>query len=230
MIEGAVVDLSHYEDWPLDFRAAADAGVLGVIHKATQGLDFRDSTYALHKRQATSAGVVRLEPGCYASGLLWGAYHFLTNADGAAQADYFLAVTNPDAETLVAVDYERQRGVTPATLEQLYVFVERVNVKLGRYPVLYSGDLIKEEIGPAVRDPILANCPLWLAQYAAEPAGWSTATFPVWSLWQDTDGHLGPRARPTPGLGRVDTNCWNGSVDGLRRLWGVTATADGPYR
>ena len=58
-----VIDISHHNANPDFSRAAAD-GIVGVIHKATQGLTFTDSAYLTSRKKALDAG------------LLWGAYHF----------------------------------------------------------------------------------------------------------------------------------------------------------
>ena len=62
----AVVNISHYNRDP-DFTAARQGGIVGVIHKATQGADGVDPTYAANHAQAQAAG------------LMWGAYHFATS-------------------------------------------------------------------------------------------------------------------------------------------------------
>src|SRR5215471_21744575 len=70
-----IVDLYH-GDRVTDLAAAKAAGVAGVIHKAHQGASSRgdDPTYAIRRRAARNAG------------LLWGAYHFMTDDDPDAQA------------------------------------------------------------------------------------------------------------------------------------------------
>ena len=42
----AVIDLSHFNHNP-DFKLAKADGILGVIHKATQGTSFLDPTYLI---------------------------------------------------------------------------------------------------------------------------------------------------------------------------------------
>ena len=49
------------------------------------------------------------------------------------------------------------------TLDQAKAFVSRINEATGRYPGLYSGSLIKEQLGGKPADPILSQCFLWLA-------------------------------------------------------------------
>ncbi|PYS86040.1 MAG: glycoside hydrolase, partial [Acidobacteria bacterium] len=67
-----VVDISHHNG-NVDLGKAQAAGIVGVIHKATQGTSMTDNMYDQNRQQAVAAG------------LLWGAYHFGTKADGAAQ-------------------------------------------------------------------------------------------------------------------------------------------------
>ena len=112
-----------------------------------------DSRYETNRQQAQAAG------------LLWGAYHFGTKANGAAQADFFLSKANADNQTLLVLDYE-PNGNSTMTLDQARAFVLRVKAVTGRFPGLYSGNLIKEQLGGQPADPILSQCFLWLAQYA----------------------------------------------------------------
>src|SRR5689334_12841379 len=89
----AVIDLSHH-DTVESFAKVKQGGILAAIHKATQGTGFVDPTYQQHREAAE------------AEGLLWGAYHFGTAADGVFQAEHFLDVVNPDANTLLVLDFE----------------------------------------------------------------------------------------------------------------------------
>src|SRR5258706_7209929 len=88
-----VIDISHHNANP-DFQQAKAAGILGVIHKATQGLTYKDPMYLTNRQKALDAG------------LLWGAYHFGDGTDGTAQADFFLSVATPGPDTLVVFDFE----------------------------------------------------------------------------------------------------------------------------
>src|SRR5262249_3871650 len=115
-----IIDVSHHNANP-DFAQAAAAGIVGVIHKATQGLGFKDSMYQTNRQKALNAG------------LLWGAYHFGTGSDGAAQADFFLDVVNPGPDTLLVLDYEPNTQGATMTLDQARAFVSEVNDKVGRF-------------------------------------------------------------------------------------------------
>jgi lysozyme len=200
-----VVDISHHNGNP-DLQQAAAAGIVGVIHKATQGTGFTDNKYLTNRRKALDAG------------LLWGAYHFGTGSDGAAQADFFLATVNPGPDTLIVLDYEPNTDGATMSLDDARAFVSEVNAKLGRFPGLYSGNLIKEQLGNNT-DPILARCFFWLAQYgpnAVVPPNW-----PAWTLWQYTDGKAGPQPHTVPGIGSCDRDRFNGDIDTLKTLWGA---------
>ena len=47
----AVIDISHHNA-NLDFQQAKAAGILGVIHKATQGLTYKDPMYVTNRQKA----------------------------------------------------------------------------------------------------------------------------------------------------------------------------------
>src|SRR5262245_22375804 len=88
-----VIDLSHHNG-TVDLQAAAASGIAGVIHKATQDQTYVDPAFTANRALAQRAG------------LLWGAYHFGTGADGVVQADWFLQTVQPDAATLLVLDLE----------------------------------------------------------------------------------------------------------------------------
>jgi lysozyme len=207
-----VIDISHHNG-NVDLNKAKAAGILGVIHKATQGIGMFDSRYETNRQQAQAAG------------LLWGAYHFGTKANGAAQADFFLSKADADNQTLLVLDYE-PNGNSTMTLDQARAFVARVEAVTGRFPGLYSGNLIKEQLGGQPVDPILSQCFLWLAQYGNQTNN-IPATWPSWTLWQYTDGVAGPGPHSVDGIGPCDRDQFNGTVEQLHKLWRVAADAAG---
>ena len=142
---------SHYNG-NVDLTKAKVAGIVGVIHKATQGTSMTDNKYQTNRDKAEAAGV------------LWGAYHFGTKGDGKAQADFFLSQANPNDQTLLVLDFE-PNGSSTMTLDQAKAFVSRINEVRGKFPGLYSGNLIKEKLGGKPPDPVLSQCFLWIAQY-----------------------------------------------------------------
>lgn len=139
-----VADLSHH-NWDkgtaLNFRRAKDAGLVGVVYKATEGQTYQDPFYARSKAAALDAG------------LLWGAYHFATKRPAQLQVDNFLRTVNPDGEMLVAVDFERNEPspantTTPAITLSI---LELLETELGRKPVLYNAGFVRQHAPAALR-------------------------------------------------------------------------------
>lgn len=200
-IQGAnvVIDLSHYND-VTSFPEIQQSGIVGVIHKATEGTNWSDPTYASRKPQALAAG------------LWWGGYHFGVNEDGTAQAQYFLSIVKPGPQDLLALDFEENPS-SQMTIAQAEQFVTEVFNQTGRYPGFYSDSLAGNMLGGA-QDSILANCWFWRAEYGnaapSVPPTWST-----WTMWQYTE------SGSVPGIsGAVDRDTFNGSTAGLSKLWG----------
>jgi len=190
----------------MDFSKLKAAGIAGVIHKATQGSTDVDPTYYYHRDGATQAG------------LLWGAYHFGTDSDGVTQANNFLNVVGDTSQTLLALDFESNPTGPSMSLEEARAFVTQIKAVTGRYPGFYSGHDIKAALGSGI-DPVLAECWFWLAQYGPTPVvpqNWTT-----WTLWQYTDGALGPDPTEIPGVGRMDRDLFNGTADELYNFWGT---------
>jgi lysozyme len=198
-----IIDISHHNGNVNLDKAKAD-GILGVIQKATQGQAGVDPTYKTNRTKATNAG------------LLWGAYHFATGSEGVKQAQNFLNVVgNPD-KTLLVLDFEPNPTGPSMSLDEARAFVTHVRQETGRFPGLYSGHFIKQLLG-VHKDPVLAECWFWLAQYGPTPVvppNWDT-----WTMWQYTDGATGPPPHKVSGIGRCDRDKFNGSETQLNKLW-----------
>lgn len=197
-----VIDIYHGNAVD-SFAQARAAGVRGVIHKATTGQTGKDKAYTDRRRDAEAAG------------LLWGAYHWGTNAPVAAQVDNFLMKAQPGENTLVALDYEIDAKFQ-MRFDQAREFLERIHEKLGRRAVLYSGHLIKEKLGNSI-DPFFGAHRLWLAEY--NPTAKVQKSWPSYWLWQYAE-----KASTVPGIpgntaGAIDYNHFNGSEDQLRAEW-----------
>ena len=185
-----VIDISHYQN-NVDFHQLKASGIRGVIAKSTEGYGYTDPTYKPRRSQALKAG------------LLWGAYHFGTGTPVAKQLEYFFRVVDPDPNTLLVLDWEDNPHGTQMSLRQAQQFVQGVHDRTNRWPVLYGGRLLKQQVkniknGRRGGDPVLRNCPLWLAEWSHDvtlPAGWSEYT-----LWQYTDGIKGPQPRGVQGV------------------------------
>ena len=201
-----VVDISHHNGRHIDFAKAKASGLVGVIHKASQGQDPSgfDNMYTTNRTAALKEG------------LLWGAYHFATGSDGVKQAQNFLKIAEPDKDTLLVLDFEPNPHGSTMNLVEAHAFVTHVQQETGRFPGFYSGHLIKQLLG-SKQDVLLANCWFWLAQYgptAVVPANWKT-----WTMWQYTDGNAGPTPHDVPGIGHCDRDKFNGDQAQLEKLW-----------
>jgi lysozyme len=201
-----VIDLSHHNTLS-DLRPAWDAGVRGVIHKATEGSSFTDDMIGARATLAKSAG------------MLFGAYHFLRAGDMNQQAEFFVEYTlaetegiYPPEEVLFAADHE-DHGVSLASLK---TFLSKVRQLTGKVPIIYSGNVLKEQLQLA--DDEIGDYPLWLAQYSSTPV--LPAGFSKYFLWQYTDGNAGPSPKSVPGVNPpVDCNDYQGDDAQLANEW-----------
>src|ERR1700726_5336003 len=172
----SVIDISHWED-PIDFAKVAADGIVAVIAKATQGAAGADPAYAKFKKTAAPYK------------FRWGSYHFGTGGEVSVQVEHYLSVVKPSDRELVCLDFEPNPNGPTMTLNQARDFVSLVHAKLGRYPVLYGGILLKESLN-GKPDDLLSKCPLWLSQYGPKPV--LPVCWKKYTLWQYTDGQEGP--------------------------------------
>lgn len=182
-----VIDIYH-GDPIINIQPIKDFGIIGVIHKATQGTTIKDDAYNLRRHMF--------------DGMLWGAYHFF-HGDGKAEADFFLSVAQPDKNTLVCLDWENVGGGSP-TANQARAFLERIEEKLGRKAVIYSGNVAKERI--VGKDVYFSTHKLWLCQYGLKWKVQQSWQYP-W-LWQNNGDAFGPGPHNIPGIkDNCDNNC-----------------------
>lgn len=200
-----VIDLSHHNVIPKDLLPAREAGIIGVIHKMTEGTGYVDESAKARHHLAKEAG------------LAFGLYHFLRPGDMAEQAEHFLKSAIElgvfDADTLLAADHEDP----DVTLEDLMEFVTAVEEIASRSCVIYSGHVLKEQL-KYEPDLDFSDYRLWLAQYADKPTlppGFDTC----W-LWQYTDEGEVPGIEPP-----VDLNASDLTPEALLETWsGVMPT------
>jgi lysozyme len=208
-----VCDISHYEwiDNDNGFGKAQAAGLWGIISKATQGTSSKDQYYLSRRVAAKKAG------------LLYGSYHFNDGENVQKQVDYYLAYADPQPDELVCLDYEANPA-SDMSINQAVEFLHRIEEKLGRKAVIYSGNKLKETISrlSATDQAYVASHRLWLAQYSY------TATLPHgfknWWLWQYTGDGAGPTPHwvngiTAPGNKGLDLNIFSGTLDELKATW-----------
>jgi len=186
-----VIDIYH-GDPVEDFQAVKDFGIVGVIHKAGEGTANTDQLYSVRRKAFTDIG------------LKWGAYHFFHGLQPELEADAFLSKAEPDADTLIALDWENwPDGNHAPDAAAALKFLERIQDKLGRKAVIYTGNVGKEKISGV--DAFFGAHRLWLCQYGPT---WKVQ--PSWQrpwLWQNNGDSYGPGPHAVPGIkGRVDNN------------------------
>jgi lysozyme len=206
-----VVDLSHHNVIPESLQPAADAGIVGIIHKVTEGISVIDDKLKARRALAADAG------------MRFGVYHFVRPGSIVEQAAFFVdtalnaQISAQDADDwLWALDYE-DAGVS---LDDVLAFLEHLE-NFCDAPVLYSGHVLKDKLA-GKPDYRLVDYRLWLAQYGPKtelPVGWDR-----YYLWQYTDQGSVPGIQPP-----TDLNAYSGSIPDLIASWsGSTAPAPGP--
>lgn len=205
-----VIDVYHGDS--INLEKLKGEGIIAIIHKATEGINFRDPMYAERKSAAKEAG------------FLWGAYHFATAADWEDQVNHFLDTCQPATNEFIAWDWEvPPRHRPPMTLANVRDSVQLIHERLGRFPLIYGGSLLREQIGNR-EDPVLKNCPLWYARYRSSPVGVPQNTWPTYTLWQYTAAEIpfpgtNPPGPLEAGGQRVDRNLYQGTDEDLIAKW-----------
>lgn len=212
-----VVDLFHGDNipTPLDaFRQAATAvpPVVLVLHKATQGTDVADATYAARKVAAQSVG------------LLWGAYHFCDGSDPVMQMKHFLSVVGDPSGFLLMLDAEKN-DASQVTVAQVATMIAYLKAQTGRFPLLYMGASGPDGNGMAA-NRVLAQCDLMLPEYGNNPV--LPPGFDKWMLHQYTgDGING--SGYVAGIGtKLDRSYFAGTVADLKVWYAATVAGIAP--
>lgn len=205
MFEG-IIDI--YQADKVDLVKAKAEGVVAVIHKATEGATVQDPKYKTRRAEAKTLG------------LLWGAYHFATNAAVAQQLDNFQTTAALTAGDFAALDYEKnisksKKDIT-MSLAQAEDFVEQFTARFGFAPFIYGSDLLANAAKQHPASP-LKNCKLWIANYNDIPTPPLPSLWTKFTLWQFTDGtHPAPH---TIGGVASDASRFDGTADQLRAAW-----------
>ena len=175
-----VSDANGETAWP---RVAA-SGVRVAMIKATQGATFRAHRWEANRAGAQAAGI-RVVP-----------YHFVTDADVAAQSAHFEAVAGLMPGMAYALDWEkcvlRDGTELTATAEQVETMGKILTAVLGRAPLDYWG--IPGNTPEPTR-PSMQDWERWvpryrlgkIASFADMPASHQSPGAPF-LFWQYTDG------------------------------------------
>ncbi len=202
-----VIDLSHWNPEP-NWSQLRASGVLAIFHKATEGTSYLDPTYRTRRLKATS------------SGFLWAPYHFLHGTEITKQMDWFLENIYVPKGGRVVLDHEADASLDQLCQAVTYLWDKHPDLEI----TIYSGHLIKEQLGDTTVRSELRKTSLWIAQYTSVNApSWPRQQWPQWSLWQWTDGEK------VPGISQpVDGNRWNGTAENLVRFMSPASSQPAP--
>jgi GH25 family lysozyme M1 (1,4-beta-N-acetylmuramidase) len=200
-----ILDIYHDDLTPLS--VAQDQGIVAVIHKASEGATWQDPAYANRRHEARGLG------------MLWGAYHFSSGKPAKDQAKNFLdaiqwgADPTFDSQTLLCLDFENSHSGANMTFKQACDFVQAVHdATEGVWPMVYGSNLVRDADTPANAGSVLANCPLWYANYNSTPQQVPSNVWTKMTLWQYTDSFK-------IGKEKLDRNKFNGTDAQLPKKW-----------
>lgn len=199
-----MIDVSHHNG-VADWAAVRRAGVVAVIHKASEGATFRDPAHD-ERRRAVEA-----------EGLLWGSYHYSSGASVEAQVRNYLAAASPADDELICLDFEASSAGRDMDHAEMEEFVERLRAEIGRAPVIYGGTRLRRVL-KTVTGSSVGACPLWYRWLDGTPRRVPTV-WKSWTFWQYTNGKSGAEPHEVDGVGPVDRNIFNGSQAEFYARW-----------
>ncbi|MEP7059190.1 MAG: GH25 family lysozyme [Actinomycetota bacterium] len=177
------IDVSHWQD-AINWSRVAGSGIRFAVMKATDGQHYIDPTFSSNTRQAT------------ANGIAVGAYHFANASrnlnDAVAEADHFVAVTNPSVGDLVpALDIEQTNGLSVTQLRAwVKAWLAEVVKRTGVHPMIYTSPYFwQSALGDWQWFSANGYHVLWIAHWRVQAptvpaADWSGHG---WTYWQWTD-------------------------------------------
>lgn len=201
------------------------AGIFACIHKASEGVNERDSRYDARRAKWMHGGsisTVDTDGTKLVLPPLWGAYHFFHGVDPQGEARNFLMTARLQVGDMAFIDWEAvgASGFQPS-LEAADAFCRAVEAATGRPCGVYGGNVPRERFeadkpSDAVLERFAAR-PLWFCaygSYSAEKIGELTPVpwreKGIW-LWQDDGDRYGPGPHSIPG---VSGYCDNSTVVG----------------
>lgn len=175
-------------------------GTVAVTAKSTEGTYYIDRSYAGFKAQAASVGAI-----------FW-AYHFLTQGNAAAQADYCFNVVGPGVPVMLDVEPIPAQKSNP-TVADIRAFATRYRQRGGRVCLAYIPRWYWQQLGEpdltALNIPIVASG--YPGGYSDTDANWNAYGGVKPAIWQYTN------AQPYGGMS-VDFNAFPGTTAQLAAL------------
>ena len=208
-------DVSNYEGL-LDWEKAYKAGIQFAFIKCTEGINWYAETFKRNWEMASSFDILK------------GAYHYYrSNQDPIKQAEWFLSHLIPSSEgndLPCALDLEDMISFPPANFaNKVRLCLETIEIETGKRPIIYTNlsfwvSMMK---GATWGD----QYPLWIANPRLNagptvPLPWAPCG---WRFWQYSwAGDPLKYGVPPGGKKAIDLDCYNGSIEDLKRwLYGV---------
>lgn len=194
------VDISHHQgdiDWErFKKENPKDNPITFVYMKACEGSDHKDTRFDNNWQQAKKHGFTR------------GAYHYFSPySTGLEQANMFINTVRIEKGDLPPViDVEEKPEDKTLFIQELKIFIAKIEEHYGMKPVIYSGKKYKKRY---LNDKYFDRYPTWIAHYYVD----TLEVDQTWTFWQCSD-----RGR-IPGIGRnVDINIFNGKIEELAKF------------
>ena len=183
----------------IDWNIMRAAGARFVFIKATQGL-FEDTKFREFWQGSRGK-------------LLRGAYHFWQpGVPATRQAETFyeaVSSTGDLGELPPVLDLEKG----PVTWPEVVVFVQAIETRFKRPPILYSRPAFLDSLGDPPES--IRALDLWVAHYTDAPQPVLPKAWDTWRFWQYTDSAPGPKYGVKSR--QVDLNRFNGTLRILLR-------------
>jgi GH25 family lysozyme M1 (1,4-beta-N-acetylmuramidase) len=198
--------------------------------KATEGQDYVDSKFEQNIqaiRDVQKEGVVYYP----------GAYHFARPdstggaEDGRREAEDFCDEVERVCGSIErnflppVLDFEKySESDKNQNIPWIDGWIDVVQTRLKRRPMIYTGKNVwKYEVGNTDK---YVDYPLWLVYYTSGTSNVPMNSLPwtTWAMWQYSGGEGYQHHPPVPGVGVVDVNRFDGTLEDLARL----ANAGGP--
>ena len=194
------IDISRHQgeiNWNLLKQGTPDNAPIEFIYmKATEGSDFSDIHFKENFAKAKEHGFIR------------GAYHYFSkHSTGLAQAEMFIkSVKLEKGDLPPVVDVEERPKDKKIFLQELKIFISKIEEHYGVKPIIYSYKKYKEKY---LNENYFDKYPLWIAHYYVSKLDENIE----WLMWQCSDiGNI-------PGINEnVDINIFNGNKEQLNSI------------
>lgn len=187
-------------------KLANEKRVAAIIHKATIGTTKLDPSYFKRKEEALKRGY------------LWGSYHWGVAGNPEKQADFYIDTIKPGPNELIALDLEDAQSRTLMNVDEAILFIERVKVRTGRYPVLYTNHASARLISSKYKNSVFNKTPLWYARFKSKVIDFPTGVWSSYTLWQFSSEIL-PQLQVPGTRADMDINVFNGTAEQLKAAW-----------